>query len=135
MPVTWTFRDSVLVVTLVGEYAFEEPADAVNTAIEDPRFRWGTLLLIDARLSTTRRSSEEFRGRALWMASLLAKGLSPRCAIVVSSAVHQYGMARMAGIYLDLQGMTLEIFNDLEEAMDWLLGRSDIAPIDQSRPE
>jgi hypothetical protein len=66
---------------------------------------------------------------------LACQGLSPRCAIVVSSAVHQYGMARMAGIYLDLQGMTLEIFNDLEEAMDWLLGRSDIAPIDQSRPE
>jgi hypothetical protein len=135
MPVTWTFRDSILVVTLVGEYAFEEPVNAVNTAIEDPGFRRGTLLLIDARQSTTRRSSEEFRGRSLWMASLLAKGLSPRCAIVVSSAVHQYGMARMAGIYLDLQGMTLEIFADLAEATDWLLGRSHIAPVDQSRPE
>jgi hypothetical protein len=135
MPVTWTFRDSILVVTLVGEYGFEDPVDAVNTAIEDPRFRPGTSLLIDARLSTTRRSSEEFRGRSLWMASLLAKGLSPRCAIIVSSAVHQYGMARMAGIYLDLQSMTLEIFNNLEEAMDWLLGRSHIAPIDQSQQE
>jgi hypothetical protein len=123
MPVTWTFRDSVLVVTLVGKYAFEEPADAVHAAIEDPRFQRGTSLLIDARLSTTRRSSEEFRGRSLWMASLVAKGLSPRCAIVVNSAMHQYGMARMAGIYLDLQGMTLEIFNDLEKAMDWLSGR------------
>ncbi|HEY7390288.1 MAG TPA: hypothetical protein VH640_17355 [Bryobacteraceae bacterium] len=135
MPVTWTFQDSILVLTLVGEYTFEEPVDAVNTAIEDPRFRRGTSLLIDARQSTTRRSSEEFRGRSVWMASLLAKGLSPRCAIVVSSAVHQYGMARMAGIYLDLQGMTLEIFTELAEALDWLLGRRYTVPIDQSQPK
>jgi hypothetical protein len=121
MPVTWTFRSSVLVVTLAGEYSFEEPAEAVTSAMQDPRFQPGTSLLIDARLSKTHRSSEEFRGRSLWMASLLSKGLSPRCAMVVNSAAHQYGLARMAGIYLDLQGMTLEIFTDLEEAIDWLV--------------
>ena len=126
MPVTWTFRSSILVVTLAGEYSFEDPQEAVTAAMQDPQFQPGTSLLIDARLSKTPRSSEEFRGRALWMASLVARGLSPRCAMVVTPAAHQYGLARMAGIHLDLQGLTLEIFVNLEEAINWLLNPSSL---------
>jgi hypothetical protein len=120
MPVGWALQDCVLVLTLAGEYSFEEPAQAVATAMANPRFRTGTSLLIDARLSKTRRSSEEFRARSLWMASLMPGGLSSHCAIVVSSELHQYGLARMASIYLDLRGMALEIFTDLKPAIHWL---------------
>jgi hypothetical protein len=77
-------------------------------------------LLIDARRSTARRSAEQFRERSAWMASLRTQGLSPRCAIVISSEPHQYGLARMAGTYLEFQNMTLEIFTDLDEALQWL---------------
>jgi hypothetical protein len=121
MAVTWQFRDSVLVLTLVGKYTFEEPIQAVTNAMSNPQFRAGASLLIDAQRSETRRSSEEFRARAHWMASLVSQGMSPRCAMVISSRPHQYGLARMAGIYLDLQNMTLEIFANFEEAVGWLM--------------
>jgi NAD(P)-dependent dehydrogenase (short-subunit alcohol dehydrogenase family) len=49
---------------------------------------------IDARRSTSSRSSDEFRERARWMASLAPKGLSTRSAIVISSEPHQFGLAR-----------------------------------------
>jgi hypothetical protein len=117
MPVTWEFRDSVLVVRLVGKYDFEEPIQAVNDAMSSPQFRAGTSLIVDARRSEARRSSEELRARAHWMASLVPQGMSPRFAIVISSKPHHYGLARLASIHLDLQNMTLEIFADFEEAM------------------
>jgi len=120
MPVTWEIRGSVLVVTLVGDYGFYEPVAAITKAMLDPQFQAGTSLLIDARLSRISRSSEEFRERSVWMASLKAKGLSARCAIVISGEPHQFGMARMASIHLDLRGMELEIFTDLNEAERWL---------------
>jgi hypothetical protein len=83
MPVRWEIRGQVLIVTLVGDYSFEEPALAVKEAIADSGFQTGTSLLIDTRLSQTSRSSEEFRERAKWLASLQDKGLSSRCAVVI----------------------------------------------------
>jgi hypothetical protein len=120
MPVKWEIRGSVLVVKLVGDYGFNEPVQAVSEAMADPQFQAGTPLLIDARLSKTSRSSEEFRERAQWMASLQPKGLSSRCAMVISGQPHQLGMARMAAAHLDLRGMELEIFTDLDKALQWL---------------
>jgi hypothetical protein len=77
-------------------------------------------LLIDARRSTISRSSDEFRERAWWMASLASKGLSTRSAIVISSEPHQFGLARMADIHLDIKGLELELFTDLDDGLHWL---------------
>ena len=120
MPVRWEIRGQVLIVTLVGDYSFEEPALAVKEAIADSGFQTGTSLLIDTRLSQTSRSSEEFRERAKWLASLQDKGLSSRCAVVIGPEPHQFGMARMAATHHDLQGLEMEIFTDLDEAFRWL---------------
>lgn len=120
MPVSWRFQHSVLVLTLEGKYAFEEPTIAVSEAMGDPQFHAGAPLIIDVRRSKTGRSSEEFRARACWMASLVSQGISPRCAMVVGSQPHQYGLARMAGIYLESHNIVLEIFHDLDEAIGWL---------------
>jgi|SRR5579871_1571811 len=120
MPVVCEIRDSILLLTLIGEYTFAEPMRAITDAMADVRFRPGSPLLIDARLSKTSRSSEEFRERATWMASLREKGLGSRCAIVVNAEPHQFGMARMAGTHLDLQGMEVEIFTELQHAFGWL---------------
>jgi hypothetical protein len=96
MPVNWEIRNSVVILTLAGHYSFEEPVQAVTDAMAAPRFQVGMALLIDARRSTISRSSDEFRERAWWMASLTSKGLSARSAIVISSEPHQFGLARMA---------------------------------------
>ena len=120
MPVTWEIRGAVLLVTLIGDYAFDEPMAAITQGMASEQFRAGTALVIDARLSKTNRSSEDFRQRSFWMASLQAKGLASRCAIVVNGQLHQLGMARMASTHVGLRGMELEIFTDLDEAIAWL---------------
>jgi hypothetical protein len=80
----------------------------------------GTSLLLDVRQSEVNPSSDEVQFRAQWMASLRAKGLSSRCAVVVSPRIYQFGVAMMARTYLEFQGMTLEIFADVHEAQRWL---------------
>lgn len=124
MPVTWELGDRLLVVTLIGNYAYEDPARAVRDAMREPSFRPDTMLLIDARLTTTRRSSEEFRDRAIWMKSLTTEGLAPRCAIVIGAAPHQFGRARMAATYVEMHGMELKIFTEMDEASQWLRGEA-----------
>jgi hypothetical protein len=120
MPVTWEIRDTILVLTLVGDYHFQEPVEAVVTAVANPQFRPGGSLLIDARLSTSNRTSEDFRERARWMRSLRDRGVLSRFAIVISAQPHQFGLARMAATHLDTKGLDLEIFADMEEALSWL---------------
>lgn len=122
MPVTWELRDHLLIVSLVGQYTYDAPIKAVAEAIDDARFEPGTMLVVDARLTTTRRSSEELRERAIWMASLRAKGLAARSAMVITTQPHQFGVARMAATHVEIQDMIMEIFTDLDEASRWLLG-------------
>ncbi len=90
-------------------------------AIRDPAFRNGTRLLIDARLTKTRRTSEEFRERAIWMSSLKGRGVADCCALVISQEPHQFGVARMAATHVEMHGMELGIFTDIQEASMWLL--------------
>jgi len=120
MSVAWDLRNRVLVVRLDGDYGYNEPMRAVTAAMQDPGFIPGTPLLIDARRSTTSRSSEEFRSRAIWMAGLTAKGLSHRCAMVIRSLPHQYGLARMAATHVEIHGLELQIFTEIEQAFEWL---------------
>jgi hypothetical protein len=120
MPVTWEIRDRVLIVTLVRDWSRYGPAEAITEAMSSPHFEPGTSLLFDVRLSEVNPSGEEVRSRSQWLAGLMARGMSSRCAIVISPRVHQYGIARVASVYSDLQGMTVEIFSDLNQALLWL---------------
>jgi len=120
MPVTWEIRNSVLIVTLIGYYALDEPMQAVTDALADSRFRTGMSLLIDARSSLVNPSSEAVRARAKSIASLRSSGFSSRCAIVVGSEPHQYGIGRMEATYLEIEGLEVKIFTDLGEAWGWL---------------
>ena len=128
MPVTWELQDRILIVRLIGNYDYDAPVNAVEEAIRDRAFRTGTMLLVDARLSTTRRSSEDLRERAIWMASLTAKGIAARSALVINSQPHQFGVARMAAAHIETRGMQFEIFTDIAKASKWLAeGRSSTA--------
>ena len=121
MPVTWEFQNSLLLVKLIGDYEYNAPVQAVSEAMRDPACLPRTMLLIDARLTTARRSSEEFRERAIWMASLQARGLGNRCALLINEQPHQFGLARMAATHVEMRGMKLGICTDMEEAARWLL--------------
>jgi len=92
--------------------------------MRDPRFQPGTSLLLDVRLSADNPTSDEMRPRARWLATLQAKGLSSRCAIVIGPRTHEFGLARMAATHLEIQGLELEIFTALNEALEWLSNAS-----------
>jgi hypothetical protein len=120
VPVSWEIRDSILIVTLYG-VAGEEPDCAVLAAIADGRFRPGTPLLLDFRQLTENPTAAEVRRRASRLARFQQQGLSGRCAMVVGPKVHHYGLARMAAIHMELEGMQVQIFQDTNAAKLWLL--------------
>jgi len=119
MAVTWQIRDSVLVVTSAG-CGGEGTVSAVTQAIADPGFHPGLSLLFDMRLATDSPSAAEMRSRAKFLASLKPLGISHRCAVVVGPKPHQYGLARMEAAHLEFQGMEMEVFESVEEALLWL---------------
>jgi len=119
MSVTWEIRDRILVVTLVGECG-EQTSTTISAAVSDPKFQPGTSLLLDVRRCTDNPSAGEFRDWAARLAARRRSGLASRCALVIGPQTLQFGLARMAAAYLDLQGMELEIFQNLEAAFAWL---------------
>jgi hypothetical protein len=119
VPVTWEIRGYLLILTLSGDCG-DEPLGAIAQALEDSRFRPGKALLFDARLSTGHPSSSDVQRRAAYIASLRSEGVARRCATVVGAKPYQYGLARMAATYLDFEGMEMEIFKEMEVALDWL---------------
>jgi hypothetical protein len=120
MPATWEFRDSVILVTAVGDWSGAGTASAVTEAMADPRFEPGTALVLDIRLSKTNPSADQVRARAEWVAALRASGLASRCAIVVGPKAHQFGLARMAQAHLESREMEVRIFRDLDKALTWV---------------
>lgn len=121
MPVRWSIRGSLLVLTLDGDYTFPEMQNAVVEALTHPDYRPGTSLLIDARRSLAAPSVEEVRARARWMASLRGRGLSSRCATVSSPEAFRYGLTRMLSAYVEHAGIEMRVFSSLEEAERWLV--------------
>lgn len=119
MPVAWKIRDRLLLVTVLDQ-SCAGLTQAVLEGMASPGFCPGMSLLFDVRLSDGNPTSEELRMRAAWLATLVTKGISARCAVVVNSQPYQYGLARMAATHLDFQGVHLEIFQGVEEASTWL---------------
>jgi hypothetical protein len=119
VPVTWEIRGCTLVVTLRGNCG-DETVRAIAAAMQDPQFAPGKSLLFDARLATEHPTSADVQRRAAWVAALQSEGISRRCATVVGPKPYQYGLARMAATYLDFEGMEMEIFKEMEAAIDWL---------------
>jgi len=119
MPVTYEIRGSILIVTLIGTVG-NEVTPAISKAMADPAFKVGTSLLLDVRACTDLPSSKEFRQRAVSLAGRQQKGLSTRCAAVIGKSAVEYGVARMASTHAEIQGVTMEIFTDFDEALHWL---------------
>ena len=128
VPVSWELRESLLVVTLSGAYRFAEGQRAVDEALARPEFRKGTCLLMDARESLANPPADEVRVRAEWLATLPARGLSPRMAVVTGAQLFRYGLTRMLSSYAEHKGVELATFPSLEAAEDWLVGATQGPP-------
>ena len=119
MSVSCKFSGYILVVTLVGNCG-HEMITAIDGALADNALEPGTSLLIDLRLCTETPSSEDFRERARYIGARRAKGLSRYCAVVIGPKPIDFGFARMACTYFAFEGLHMEIFTRVNEAVGWL---------------
>ena len=93
---------------------------AVREAIEDPAFKSGLDLLIDARQYDNTPSVEiaapELRNRAGAISRLGFK----HCALVVAPVPVRRGLANMFRAYAEEHGLATAVFEDLASAEAWL---------------
>lgn len=121
MPVSWEWRDSVLLVTTIGRYANQELADAFVKMSADTRFVRGTPVVFDARRSEAELTKGDIDWRVASFAdSLQRAGFGPKLAFVLTKdEPHRYGIARMVQALSQLQGFDTQIFGDVEAALCW----------------
>jgi SpoIIAA-like len=115
--VDWIIEGQVLSVTSSTER--DSIIEAIRAACEDPRFRPGLDLLIDAR--ELQRAAQQLpppllRGRAFEIRGLGFR----RCAVVAAEAPLQVDLANMFATYADQAGVDARVFANIEEAESWL---------------
>ena len=82
----------------------------------------GVSLLVDRRGAIDDLRLDELRSRAQWIAALLCRNPSPRCALVARQRPHShYGFARTIATFLESDGINVEVFTDITEAERWLI--------------
>ena len=122
MPVTWNIEGTTLSLVLEGASEFTEITAAFRSAFSDARFRPGVALLIDERRCTANPSAAEKRTRVAWIASL-RPSLADSVALVTAADPLRYGIARMASVFFETEGMVAEVFTEPDDAKHWLAGR------------
>jgi hypothetical protein len=124
VPVTYAFRDGVLVIAAIGGYLTAELISAIRAAIADPRFSPAMSILLDGRSSLSYLSAEEVEARATWFATVRRdEGLFPRVAFVIPpDPSYRARITSLAVTALEKQGTTTRTFNDVDEALTWLRG-------------
>ncbi|MFC1823875.1 hypothetical protein ACFL9T_14290 [Thermodesulfobacteriota bacterium] len=126
MPARYTFSGNLFSIVLEDTYNPEEIIEAFTTALNDPLFPENARFLLDVRKSSIleKRSSEDIRIVSEFFAKHSDR-VDGRCAIVASKPVH-YGLSRMGAIFSDLEGATVEVFENVSEAVSWLEADEDV---------
>jgi hypothetical protein len=119
-----------LTLVLEGAYEFSDITIALRAAFSDAKSGAGLTLMIDDRRSTVNRSAEETRAQAAWIAS--RRPNIARVALLASADPSCYGMARMASVLFEMEGLDAQVFTEPDDAKHWLdsgsrLARTDVA--------
>ena len=119
--VIWTIRGGTLRVQVPSKAPDGNVIiRAIREAIEDPAFKSGLELLIDARHYDNAASVEiaapELRNRAGAISRLGFK----HCALVVAPVPVRRGLANMFRAYAEEHGLPTAVFEDIESAEAWL---------------
>ena len=121
MSLRYDFDSEFLRYTAHGDVDFEEGVAVLRAGLAEASAAtdgapWP--VLFDIRASTEKRRGDELRG----IASILGGHLgvvADHCAVVVSSPLY-YGVGRMFGHFTETYGVTMEIFDTIEDAEAWL---------------
>jgi len=120
LPVTWSYRDAILIVETIGTYGRAELERALADARADARFAAETPVLFDGRLSQADISTADVDWRVQFVSTLRAMGFSPRCAVVVRDKPVTFGLGRMLSLRLGSEDVELRVTRDFDEALRWL---------------
>jgi hypothetical protein len=118
MPISYSFSDGIVNLHFDGHFDFNEAPPLIMDIFKDKRFKPGLNYLVDVRQTDRSRTTEE----AFEFVDLLksrSEFRGSKIAILVSRPV-SYGLARMISVFLEDFEISLDVFNDLEDAMTWL---------------
>ena len=120
MPISSTFSDSILFLTIVAEVSKEEVIETAIAAFSDPRFKETMNVLVDARQSITNPSAVEMEMVIRTATSRRPRGHAGKWAIVVRNEPLRFGVGRMAAGMMGTFGIRTEVFTDVEKATQYL---------------
>jgi hypothetical protein len=132
MPVTYTLQGSLLSLTMVGEYAPQEVPEAFQAGLDDPACPRPVALLADVTQSKSldHRAPHEIRRVAEFLGRF-GERIGWRCAVVAASDV-QFGLSQMGAVFSADVGVSVEVFRNHEEALQWLGASATSPPSDRS---
>ena len=120
MPVTWKFREAILVLRVCGVVTNREVESAFAQAFANAPSQSGLRLLWDARESQTPVSSEDVAWRCQLVSSLGERGVLSRAALLLrpdQQAFLEFGRLQLWKALQPVEGAT---FSDEAEALAWL---------------
>lgn len=118
MGVRYEIEGSIVRVTMDGHFDTADVLKVAAEALSDPSFVRGSNILIDFRESEVVATGEDIFKRVQFL-SESGSTLGPSIALLVSRSVH-YGLARMAELYGESQGLTMQVFTDEDVALAWV---------------
>jgi hypothetical protein len=120
MPASWTFRGTVLTLSVTGVVTNQEIETAIGEAIANAPSRSGLRLLWDARDTQTPLTAEDVEWRWRLVSSLARRGVLSRAALLLrpdQGAFHEFVRLQM---WKALPSLEIEAFADEGEALAWL---------------
>jgi hypothetical protein len=109
-------------VTLLWEVfpSFAELREAVDQAVEDPKFVPGMNFLWDHEPARSNTASIQYLRRTLHYLQLLAEGIGPHSWAIVGHTAAEFGRGRVLEAMSDGTNVTIRAFRSCEDAEAWL---------------
>lgn len=120
MPLECFADDGIIVVQQSGEVSIGAIANSLsNLLCHAPSLKPPFQILWDGRLAAASKSSQLIRTVAIDIKNDYPLFASACIALVVNNDL-QFGLARLSQTYLEMEGLTVRVFRDLEPASLWL---------------
>lgn len=120
MPVTWEYRGTLLVVSIIGVIQNQEIEQAFGEALSDSRSGSGLRLLWDARRSETPVTSDDVAWRLELVSSLAKRGHFSRGALLGRGELGALFPIWLTELPKMAQVVPFRAFTDESEALAWL---------------
>ena len=114
-------------VRMRGDVRATDVLATINTLYHEPRFDRGMKVFFDMRQARVAMSPQEVREVVTFASAQRDRRPGGRVAVVTDRDA-DYGMVRIAQVYLEEVQIELMVFRVAEEAKQWLEGEGDYQP-------